>query len=71
MSEQINWNDPDAVEALLASTGDGDIDHEIATDTSIVHTGVGREAMTAAGVDADLSDYLEDMQDPAVDIDNI
>lgn len=33
---EIDWSNPDAVEALLAQDGMGDIDHEIAGDTAII-----------------------------------
>ncbi len=58
--ESIDWNDPAAVEAMLASEGMGDIDESIAT-TPDTHIGVGRAAMTAAsGNEAEIADFVED-----------
>lgn len=58
--EAIDWSDPAAIEAMLASEGMGDIDESIETTTN-THIGVGRAAMTAAsGNAADIADFAAD-----------
>lgn len=58
--ESIDWNDPAAVEAMLAKEGMGDIDESI-RNTKDLHVGVGRSAMVAAaGSEADKADFEED-----------
>lgn len=68
---EINWNNPAAVEALLASEGLGNIDASIEADKSVVHIGVGRAAMTAASAEAqDHVDFEEDNNEQALALDD-